>query len=269
MKTITECLLSDEEQVCKVCGENKTVEVDVMGKVKYMPIRCKCEMDEYEKTIERTANAEKQIKVDRLRNFSLMDKRFEQCTFDKWTVGSKKLRNVAEKYVENWGQNKQDNLGIVFSGPVGTGKTYAVSCIANALLSKGVPVMAVNMIGLMNKIKKTFGSNLEDGKYEVLVAIKNSDLFILDDLGAEYLTDWSKTLLYEMIDERYRQKLPLIITTNMTTKKLQDKLTVDGIERIYDRIMALCTDYPVFGDSLRKDEHKTKQELFKKMMEGK
>ena len=73
-----------------------------------------------------------------------------------------------------------------------------------------------------------------------------------DDLGAENNTAWSKEKLYEIIDSRYRDGKPIIITTNLTTGQLKEKLAGDdGIYRTHDRIIEMCTLIEVKGKPRR------------------
>lgn len=264
--------IGDKEIICEVCGKKKTMAVDVLGVTKYMPAKCDCEMKEYEEAVALRESKEKQIRLDKLRNFSLMDKRFETCTFANWSRGDDKLKKFAEKYVATWKENKKDNLGIMLEGPVGTGKTYTVFAIANALMENGVPVIAVSMMGLLSKIKQGFTRYGDQGGEDVLSNLRNADLLIIDDLGAEYLTDWAKGIFYEVIDERYRQEKPLIVTTNIELKKLKERLAVEGIDRIYDRIREMTKAISVAGKSIRaeKGEEKNKifEERFKDVLQG-
>ena len=101
-----------------------------------------------------------------------------------------------------------------------------------------------------------------------MAMLKNASLLILDDLGAENNTEWSKEKIYEIIDSRYRQSKPMIITTNLTKDQLRDKLTSgDGVTRTYDRLIEMCTPIEVKGPSKRVIAASEKMRIIQGLME--
>ncbi|HBG21970.1 MAG TPA: AAA family ATPase, partial [Peptococcaceae bacterium] len=185
----------------------------------------KCERELYERQQEEEERKQKQYRLNRLREYSMMDAQFESCTFDKFKVDdwNEKLFKMAMKYCENWPEMKKNNVGFLLYGTPGNGKTFIASCIANHLLTQMIPVIAISTIGILNRIKQTYNSFGKEGEAEILGTFKNASLLILDDLGAENNTEWSKEKIYEIIDSRYRQAMPMIITTNLTKEQLRDK----------------------------------------------
>lgn len=59
---------------------------------------------------------------------------------------------MGKRYVNNWQQVKAENLGLLFWGDVGTGKSFLAACIANGLLDQGVSVMMTNFTRILNKL---------------------------------------------------------------------------------------------------------------------
>jgi DNA replication protein DnaC len=119
------------------------------------------------------------------------------------------------------------------TGPVGTGKTFAAACIANALIERGVPV-------LMTSFPVILGTS----KYELNDTIRQAqeyDLIIVDDLGVERDTDYALEIVFQFVDARYRSGKPLIVTTNLTPQEMR-KQTGLAFSRIYDRIMEMWQD---------------------------
>jgi len=99
--------------------------------------------------------------------------------------------------------------------------------------------------------------------------LKNASLLILDDLGAENSTDWAREKIYEIIDSRYRDKKPIIITTNLKLEQLMEKLAGgDRVYRTYDRIIEMCTPVEVKGKARRIETAKAKQKLLKELLGG-
>lgn len=254
---------------CPKCGGKKELVIEIAGEKRKVPCLCKCESEEYKKLKGIEEQKEKIIRLEKLRSYSLMGKQFEQCTFKKFEIDDKNrgMCKLGKNYCENWQEMKQKNMGLLLYGPPGTGKTFLAFCIANELLNNMVPVIAISSIGLLNKIKETYKSWGREGEAEVIRSLTNASLLVLDDLGAETNTDWAKEKIYEIIDSRYRDKKPCIITTNLTREKLKEKLTGDdGISRTYDRIIEMCYPIEVQGQSKRVNSAREKEEILKKLL---
>lgn len=131
----------------------------------------------------------------------MMQNNFEYC------------RKFAEGFSEN-------GSGILMIGETGLGKTHLSLSIANSLIEKGFCVVYGSVPELVRKIQ-----NEQFGRAEgdTLSLVLDSDLLILDDLGAENATDWCVSLLYEIVNTRQNHRLPIIINTNLDFDELKAK----------------------------------------------
>ena len=88
---------------------------------------------------------------------------------------------MGKRYVNNWKQVKAENLGLLFWGDVGTGKSFLAACIANGLLDQGVSVRMTNFTWILNKL-----SDLQvKERCQYIASFGKVDLLIIDDLGVE------------------------------------------------------------------------------------
>lgn len=138
---------------------------------------------------------------------------------------------MGKRYVNNWQQVKAENLGLLFWGDVGTGKSFLAACIANRLLDQGVSVMMTNFTRILNKL-----SDLQvKERCQYIASFGKVDLLIIDDLGVERNSEFALEQVYAVIDERYKANLPLIITTNLTPRQMRSVQDV-AHARIYSRV---------------------------------
>lgn len=146
------------------------------------------------------------------------------CTFDRDNGAVPQLA-WARQYVEHWPEMRRENMGLLFWGPAGTGKTFAAACIANALVDLEV---GVRMITLGEALLNLFGMSGEE-RIQYLEVLTTCGLLILDDFGVERRTPYAREQVYEIVNRRYLSGRPMVVTTNLTLaeriKRMQTLLT--------------------------------------------
>ena len=153
----------------------------------------------------------------------------------------------AKQYVENWDSFKRDEIGLLLFGDVGTGKTYAAGCIANALIDRLESVLFVGMSDVVNRMQGNFGTDRD----HYMKSLMRPDLLILDDLGAERNTSFGKERVFDVVDKRLLTGKPMIVTTNIPLSVMKQAADLDDC-RIFDRILEVCVPIMFDGDSFRK-----------------
>jgi len=144
---------------------------------------------------------------------------------------------VPEEIRAKFGQIKKTRRGLYIYGDVGTGKTH----IAYAMLKKwqevaGYEAKFCNMPELVNEIRADFDRlPLDKSRIDERINDYNGLLF-LDDVGAEKITDWVAEKFYLIINRRYSQLLPVIITSNLSIAELAEKVG----DRTASRIVEMC-----------------------------
>lgn len=219
------------------------------GCAKAVDRRNKQELARIQKQQEEAEAARKEAmrqKVQRLFDMSQLGRRFRNRTFENWVVTpqNKKALESAKKYAAEFDQMKTDGIGILLSGSMGTGKTHLGAAIANALINEGTPVIMNTMIGLLNKIKNAYDGEIRETEGQLINLYSTVDLLIIDDLGKERPSEWALEKLYTIINARYENLLPVVITTNYSVDKLVSRLTIkdnyETAEAIVSRLGEMC-----------------------------
>lgn len=231
---------------CGKCHTPKQAMIEIYGTIHKPMCMCKCENERYEREKKEAEHRSRMARLDSLRKEGFPDADLEKCTFDKDDGGSPKIMRVAKNYASNFSEMKRRGKGLVFFGGVGTGKTFAAACIANALISKGIPCMVTNFARLTNTL---FGMN--ENKQSYIDGLNQYELLVIDDLASERDTEYMQETVMNIIDSRYRSGLPIIVTTNLTAQQLKSPSDVRR-ERIFSRLMEMCVLIEADGKDRRK-----------------
>lgn len=194
------------------------------------------------------------IEIAELRSKGIQDRHLLDWKFS--VANDSEGIQKAKRYVECWEKVKEENLGLLLWGNVGTGKSFIAACIANALIDKGVSVLMTNFTKIISKM----GSLRIDEVHEYISSFGRYDLLIIDDLGIERNTNYAQEQLYAVIDERYKSNLPLIVTTNLTPTQLENASDI-AHARVYSRILEMCAPVLIDGTNRRTAIADTKKAL--------
>ena len=199
------------------------------------PIACKCQQEaDARAEAEQRAAEFKRILEIRWRACGAHDRELLKWRFSDDGGGQEKAINVCKRYCERWEEMLRENIGVLLFGPVGTGKSFAASCICNELLERRVSVAATSFARVLNVLQSSFA-----GRQEVLDRLGRFQLLFIDDLGAERGSEFSLEQVFAAIDSRYRAKKPVVITTNLTLTQLENPENM-AYARIFDRVLEMC-----------------------------
>ena len=247
---------------CGVCHmpKEQRYERGIMGKTTH-PVMCRCRIEEYEKNQAEQRAREKARHIEELLRDGFLSRSMRDWTFER-DNGQNAQMPVARKYVQNWEQMKEKNIGLLIWGDVGCGKSFLAGAIANALIDQEVRVKMTNFTAILNDLSSTF-----EGRNEYLNRLCSYPLLIIDDFGMERGTEYGLEQVYSVIDGRYRSKKPLIVTTNLTLTELRSAADT-AHKRSYDRVLDMCV--PIFckGESFRKHAAEDKLTEMKRVIDG-
>lgn len=154
-----------------------------------------------------------------------------------------KLLNYCRNYAARFSQNSPN---LLFMGHTGLGKTHLALAIADAVLEGGHDVLYTSAAALAAQLgREHFDYSNND---EWLAACQEADLLILDDLGTEYITPLTISVLYELINTRMLTHRPTIYTTNITD---QSVFVARYTEKVASRMLGGCKMFKFFGSDQR------------------
>lgn len=199
-------------------------------------ILCKCEKEAEEERKRKENELNLAAWKEKMIRNGLGKSKFREYTFENDDLKNEQVSNMCKSYAKNFKEAIKDNIGILFYGEVGTGKTYYAVAIANELINQGYSVRVLSITEWINSMQ-TFD---DENRKKELDAVTRVSLLVIDDVGAERETSYGLEQAYALIDERYNSGLPTIATTNKTIKELENPASI-GFKRIYDRILEMCS----------------------------
>lgn len=148
--------------------------------------------------------------------------------------------------------------GLYLHGNFGCGKTYLIAALFNELAKKNIKSTIVYFPEFLRSLKSSFG-NIEDDYEEKFNNIKNAPLLLLDDIGAEKLSDWARDeVLGVILQYRMEEHLPTFFTSNLSLKELEDHLQITNnssdkvkARRIIERIKFLTDEIKMISINRR------------------
>jgi len=112
---------------------------------------------------------------------------------------------------------------LLLEGPYGCGKTHLAAAIANFAVGMGVPTLFLTVPDLLDMLR--FAYRAEDTTFENRFnEIRNAKLLILDDFGTQNATSWAQEKLFQIINYRYINQLPLVVTTNLDLREIEARI---------------------------------------------
>lgn len=187
----------------------------------------------------------KQRETERLLGESGLGKRFAARRFETFnvTAETKEAYDACVAFCDDF---SEDSKGIRLVGSYGCGKTHLTAAIIHRLAEQGIGGVFVVVPELLRAIRKGYNSTNEDSD-KLLALTEDAPLLVLDDLGAEKPSEWVREQLYVIINRRYENMLPTIVTTNCSTQELVDRVG----QRTVSRLIEMTTPYKINAKDYR------------------
>jgi len=226
MRTHTQTSTSIHHYNCNKCKDVGYTKKNVNGYTQL--VKCECEIKKEAKEMLEHSGLSEAYLSKRINDYKVTHEQQKQA------------KEMAIKYVKEF-----DNQSMGIFGQVGAGKTHLTVAVANALMTKNIPVRYAQYGEMINKLisaKKDSQNYIAEGcKY------KNVKVLLIDDLFKGAITNWNgvKTInkmhveiVFDVINYRYLNKKATIISCELIPQEL---LEID--EGIASRIMEMTKEF--------------------------
>lgn len=236
--------------VCGVCGKHRQQRLPRPfgkdGDFMTVSLMCDCDRRREEERKKEMEAQEMAAKTERLRNACFPSRGlYRNFTFELDDGRNPKVSNACERYADTF--NKTEPYGLLLWGDVGTGKSFLSSCIANRVMEHGFSAFQTDI----GYIVKTMESSFEKRRQN-LERILSYDLLLIEDLGVQRSTEYVMEHVYDVIDGRYMNGKPMVITTNFSLSEITRPAPGSPWFRIFDRITECCFPLEIQGGSRRR-----------------
>jgi len=243
------------DKKCPICQDTGWVVEEAKGSS--LAKRCKCFHDKQSKILLEKAN---------------IPKRYQNCSLENFEIHNDSHRDalkISKQFVKNY---PVQDIGLLFIGPCGVGKTHlAVAIIRELIQKKNVTCSFYDFRELIRDIQNTFTPDSVITESDVLAPVFEHEILVLDELGAKRSSAWVEETVFYIINHRYNHKKLTIFTSNYLDsgeeeedtrqtffkksdfyKKGDDSL-VDRIGvRLRSRIYEMCKVVDMWGEDYRK-----------------
>ena len=208
-----------------------------------------------------------QARTQTLLTAARIPKRYEHCElseFDTKYEGSHPAQErallEARAFVEEY---PVESSGLLLIGPIGVGKTHlAVGIMKELILKKGIACLFYDYRELLKQIQNSYNDSVKATELEVLRPVFDTEVLVLDELGAVKPTEWVWDTVSLILNTRYNDNRTTIITTNFENKPAgtatgargasRDETLGDRIgERMRSRLHEMCRIIRIDGQDFR------------------
>lgn len=169
----------------------------------------------------------------------LQEKNLENFYFD---FSNKYVLDVVKDYINKNKETMQAD-SLIIMGKSEVGKTHLAAAIANKLIENNKIVLIDRLTNLLDRIRETYENNTKS-ENELIDFYSNVDMLIIDDLGTEKISNWALEKLYTIIQNRYENRLPIIITTRFNKEGLIERFSYskdpDLVDAIISKLYQMC-----------------------------
>lgn len=212
------------------------------------PDCARAQQDEQEHKEAESRRRHAEARQRKLLGRAAIPERFIGRSFDNFRADTEAKRaalTILRDYAENFDQRAAEGQGLILSGNPGTGKSHLAAAVLQSQIDKDV--LYATCLDLIRMVRETWRKDSERSERGVLAYLGGLDLLVIDEMGVQYGTEGEQTILFDVLDARYRGLKPTILLTNQDAEGLKGYLG----ERTFDRLRETSKLVPFQWESYR------------------
>lgn len=201
---------------------------------------------------EREAAEERAARLVKMLKLSGMPKRFHGKDFAGYQAEAPEqvaALTICREYAEGIASHVKTGASLILSGKPGTGKSHLAAAVMHAAMDGGRrTVQYVTCMDLVRAVRATWRRDSERTDDDVLRLFgEEVDLLVIDEIGVQYGTEGEQTVVFDVLDRRYREMRPTILISNAGREQFKAYVG----DRVYDRLREVAKWVPFDWDSYR------------------
>ena len=203
---------------------------------------------------QRKARAD-QLRIEAMLHETAIPARFIGRTFESFNASTEAQRaalKVVREFAENFELHRKRGNGLVLSGMPGTGKTHLAAAVLQAIMPANCGFYTTCM-GVIRSVRGTWRKDSDKSEAQVLQVLGTVPLLVIDEIGVQYGTDGEQTILFDVLDRRYRDMMPTILLTNQDSTGFKSFIGERSYDRLREATAWVAFDWPSYRPQARRE----------------
>lgn len=163
--------------------------------------------------------------------------RYHDASFESYVpAGPDAMRVLAacRRYVETFPARLLSGDGLMLIGNPGTGKNHLAACICRGVVESGYTALHTSALKLVRRIKESWRHDATETEQCVITSFTVPDVLVIDEVGIQFGSAAELLLLFEVLNDRYSERRPTILLSNLTLANLEGYLGPQIVDRFHE-----------------------------------
>lgn len=217
---------------------------------------CVAGREQAERRADADARAQREReRLDQMLRDSGIPERVKGCTFGSY-VATTDAQKAALQAVMDFAESFEDHLktgaSLILAGKPGTGKGHLAAACMSKLMPRYLPVYTT-CLDMIRSVRETWRKDSKFTESQVLQELEDAALLVVDEIGVQYGTEGEQTVIFDVLDRRYRQMRPSIFITNQDLAGFKQFIGDRAYDRLKQTARWVTFDWPSHRSQARKE----------------